>query len=89
MTVASMSAERWGQYSSEGLAALMERAGDERGKITLVIGSSHGLAERVKAACNERLSFSKMTFPHQLMRVMLFEALYRSYSIIVGGKYHK
>ena len=77
------------QYSSEGLAELIERASDERGKISLVIGSSHGLSERVKSACNERLSFSKMTFPHQLMRVILFEALYRSFSIISGGKYHK
>ena len=77
------------QYSSEGLAALFERASDERGKVTLIIGSSHGLAERVKAACNERLSFSKMTFPHQLMRVILYEALYRSFTIIAGKRYHK
>ena len=77
------------QYSSEGLADLFRDASDRCGKITLVIGSSHGLSERVKSACDERLSFSKMTFPHQLMRVILFEASYRAFTIINHKKYHK
>ena len=77
------------QYSSEELAALLGKGADEKGKICLVIGSSWGLAEEVKRACHVRLSVSKMTFPHQLMRVILGEALYRSLTILKGKKYHK
>lgn len=77
------------EYDSEGLASLIGRAADERGRITLIIGSSHGLSERVKRECDIHLSFSKMTFPHQLMRVMLYEATYRSFTILHGKRYHK
>lgn len=77
------------QYSSEELSSLIRRGVDEGGKIALIIGSSHGLSERVKRACDVRLSVSRMTFPHQLMRVILLEALYRSFTIIAGKKYHK
>ena len=77
------------QYSSEELAALLGRGADEKGKVCLVIGSSWGLSEEVKRACHVRLSVSKMTFPHQLMRVILGEALYRSLTILKGKKYHK
>ena len=77
------------QYSSEELAALLGRGADEKGKVCLVIGSSWGLAEEVKRACQVRLSVSKMTFPHQLMRVILGEAIYRSLTILKGKKYHK
>lgn len=77
------------EYDSPSLAALLGRAADATGKITLIIGSSHGLAPAVKAAAKERLSVSRLTFPHQLMRVILAEALYRSFSILAGKKYHK
>lgn len=77
------------QYSSPALASLIGRLSDERGKITLIIGSSHGLSETVKRECGVRLSVSEMTFPHQLMRVILYEALYRSFTILAGKKYHK
>ena len=77
------------EYSSEGLAELVRGARDVSGKIALIIGSSHGLADKVKCACEVRLSFSRLTFPHQLMRVILYEALYRSFTIIAGKKYHK
>ena len=77
------------QYTSEELAELMQSAVNTKGRIALIIGSSHGLSPRVKSACDVRLSFSKLTFPHQLMKVMLFEALYRSFTIIAGKKYHK
>ena len=77
------------QYSSVELASLISKAEDRCGKISLVIGSSHGLAEKVKSECDLKLSFSKMTFPHQLMRVILYEALYRSYTIIANKSYHK
>ena len=76
-------------YSSEALAELIKRGCDGSGKISLVIGSSHGLSDEVKRACDVRLSVSAMTFPHQLMRVILMEALYRSFTIIAGKKYHK
>ena len=77
------------QYSSEELAEIIRDASDTSGKIALVIGSSHGLSEKVKRECKLRLSVSKMTFPHQLMRVILAEALYRSFTIIAGKRYHK
>lgn len=77
------------QYDSVALAKLIGRMTDESGKIALIIGSSHGLSEKVKRECDVRLSFSAMTFPHQLMKVILFEALYRSFTILAGKKYHK
>lgn len=75
--------------SSEELASLIGKARDERGKLCFVIGSSYGLSPRVKARANARISFSRMTFPHQLMRVILFEAVYRSFTILAGKRYHK
>ena len=77
------------QYDSPSLASLIGKMADESGKITLIIGSSHGLSDNVKRACDVRLSVSALTFPHQLMRVVLFEALYRSFTILAGKKYHK
>lgn len=75
--------------SSEKLAELVTSAKDMQGEICFVIGSSHGLAPKVKAACDYRLSVSALTFPHRLMRVILTEAIYRALSISNGGKYHK
>lgn len=77
------------QYDSPALASLIGKYNDESGKIALIIGSSHGLSEKVKRECRIRLSVSKMTFPHQLMRVVLYEALYRSFTILAGKRYHK
>ncbi len=74
---------------SVSLSKKIGRAVDTCGKLCLIIGSSHGLDERVKRAANERISFSRLTFPHQLMRVILLEALYRSFRILSGGNYHK
>ena len=77
------------QYDSPGLASLIGKLNDECGKITLIIGSSHGLSDIVKSSSSVKLSFSSLTFPHQLMRVILFEALYRSFTILAGKAYHK
>ena len=77
------------QYDSVELARLIGDASDAKGRIALIIGSSHGLSENVKRACDARISLSKLTFPHQLMRVILMEALYRSFTILAGKKYHK
>lgn len=57
--------------------------------ITFIIGGSYGLHEDIKKISNYSLSFSKMTFPHQLFRIMLLEQIYRSYKIINNETYHK
>lgn len=77
------------EYTSEGLAHLIGEGNDRGGKIAFVIGSSYGLSEKVKKECDVRLSFSKLTFPHQLMKVILFESVYRSFTILAGKRYHK
>jgi len=78
------------ELSSPQLADLVEKTAlSGKSEICFVIGESDGLDESVKKACDFRLSFSPMTFPHQLMRVILLEQIYRSFTIINGGKYHK
>ena len=57
--------------------------------VTLVIGGSYGLSDSVKKRSDFALSFSRMTFPHQMMRVVLLEQVYRAYRIITGASYHK
>ena len=76
--------------SSEELSRMVESAG-VMGKSTVdfVIGGSFGLSDEVKKRGDFRLSMGRMTFPHQLARVMLCEQIYRSFQIMTGGKYHK
>ena len=77
------------QLSSPEFSTLLEDGAIKGGgSITLLIGGADGLPENVKAACAYRLSFSKMTFPHRLMRVILLEQVYRALNISSGGKYH-
>lgn len=57
--------------------------------ITFVIGGSYGVSDEVRNMANARLSFSKMTFPHQLFRVMLLEQIYRAFTISNNVAYHK
>ena len=57
--------------------------------VALVIGGSYGLSDSVKKRSDFALSFSRMTFPHQMMRVVLLEQVYRAYRIIIGASYHK
>lgn len=77
------------KFSSEALAAELKKQYDRGSEVTFVIGSSCGLSQRVKDAADVRLSFSDMTFPHQLMRVILCEQIYRAYMINSGSEYHK
>lgn len=78
------------QMSSEELAGFLEKqAINGMGNVTFVIGSSHGLSPRVKKEADYHCSMSRMTFPHQLARVMLLEQIYRAFSIQAGSKYHK
>lgn len=78
------------RMTSPELSTLLENAaGTGKSTVCFVIGSSHGLAERVKSAAQVKLSMSDMTFPHQLARLMLCEQIYRAFQISAGGKYHK
>jgi 23S rRNA (pseudouridine1915-N3)-methyltransferase len=76
--------------TSEQLASKINQLGIEgKSHITFIIGGSIGLSEKVMKRSNYQLSFSKMTFPHQLMRVILLEQIYRSFRINNGEPYHK
>ena len=76
--------------SSEELSAKINQLGIQgTSHIIFIIGGSIGLGKEVLARSDYALSFSKMTFPHQLMRVILLEQIYRSYRIINGEPYHK
>lgn len=78
------------QTSSSGFAEMISSVfSSGESDIVFVIGGSDGLSERVKGLCSFRLSFSEMTFPHQLMRVILLEQIYRAFTIINGKTYHK
>ena len=76
--------------SSEEFAEKIETLGVQgKSSIAFVIGGSIGLGKEVLKRSDFALSFSKMTFPHQLMRVILLEQVYRAYLIMTGEPYHK
>lgn len=78
------------QRTSEDLSAEIERIKlGGTGSIAFIIGGSFGLSDEVKQRADEKLSMSKMTFPHQLARVMLLEQIYRAVQIGLGTRYHK
>jgi len=78
------------QKSSEELADTIDKLGTYgKSKVTFIIGGSLGLSDEVLKRADDNLSFSKMTFPHQLMRLILVEQVYRAFRINRGEPYHK
>ena len=77
-------------YSSEELSELIENYMiDGKSEFVFIIGGSLGVSQQVKQRANTLISFSKMTFPHQLMRVIFLEQIYRSFKIMKNEPYHK
>ncbi len=75
--------------TSEELATKIDKLSLTTSEITFLIGSSNGISDEIKNLSKEKISFSKLTFPHQLMRVIFLEQLYRSFTIINHISYHK
>lgn len=75
--------------SSEQFAKKIEKTSLTNSEITFIIGASNGIHQEIKDQCKEQISFSKMTFPHQLMRVIFLEQLYRAFTILNNISYHK
>jgi len=77
------------EYDSGEFSNLIFDPSSIRSTVVFVIGSSYGLSESVKKICDKRVSFSKMTFPHELFKLMATEQIYRAAMIKSGSKYHK
>lgn len=77
------------QYSSEDFSYKLDNLSLNNSHITFIIGGSLGLTQKILTTSNELISFSKMTFPHQLIRVFLLEQVYRAFKISNGETYHK
>ena len=76
-------------FSSEEFASKLNQIQIENSNIVFIIGGSYGLSDEIKQMAKLHLSFSKMTFPHQLFRVLLLEQIYRCYKILNNESYHK
>ncbi len=77
------------QYSSENFSNKLNSILLQNSNITFLIGGSYGIHQEIKDLASLKISFSEMTFPHQLFRVMFLEQLYRAYKIMNNEKYHK
>ena len=77
------------ELTSLELTGKLEQLERENSDLTFIIGGSYGLSDEVKKRANYSLSFSKLTFPHQLFRVVFLEQLYRTYKIRNNERYHK
>ena len=77
------------EYSSENFAQKLQNISMQSSTITFIIGGTLGLSETLLEICNEKICFSKMTFPHQLIRVFLLEQIFRAFKISNGETYHR
>ena len=77
------------QQTSEELAKTIEKELTKNSNLTFIIGSSNGLDEEIKKISPKKISFSVLTFPHGLFRIILLEQIYRSFKILNNEKYHK
>mgnify|MGYP006066120119 FL=1 len=77
------------QISSEELAELLKKKAQTSSEIDFVIGGSYGLSDEVRARADEVISFGRITFPHQLIRIVAQEQIYRAFTINAGITYHK
>lgn len=77
------------EYSSPEFAEKINQIQIENSNIVFIIGGSYGLSQELKQLSKMHLSFSKMTFPHQLFRVLLLEQIYRAFKILNNESYHK
>jgi len=77
------------QSTSVELSNVINKNIDKYTNITFIIGGSNGLDDSIKQISNYKLSFSKLTFPHQLFRLILLEQIYRSFKILNNESYHK
>ena len=77
------------QMNSIELANYLDKTFLKTSTITFIIGGSNGLDDKIKQKANTHLSFSKLTFPHQLFRIILLEQIYRSFKILSNESYHK
>lgn len=75
--------------TSEEFSTKLDKTLIDNSNIVFIIGGSYGICDEIKQISNYKLSFSKMTFPHQLFRVILLEQIYRAYKIINNESYHK
>ena len=81
--------DKGAQYSSEELSVWVDKKSMQTGKrLVFIIGGPYGFSKEVYAKANEKLSLSKMTFSHQMVRLIFVEQLYRAYTIIKGIPYH-
>lgn len=76
------------EFSSEQFSKKIEDISMESSQITFVIGGSLGLNQEILSLANQKICFSKMTFPHQLIRVFLLEQIFRAFKILSNEKYH-
>ncbi len=77
------------EYTSTEFSNFINKELTENSNITFIIGSSNGVSEEIKRLAQKKVSFSKLTFPHQMFRIILLEQIYRSFKIINNESYHK